>query len=125
MLRRLSVHSAGETELDEAYIWSNLQASEFEAGATPSFRRPKKAFLPYAIAGTLHMDHLAHMTKSPEARDIMKRNALLLSRVLKKPVALIEPRLARMLDRHSEEWGSYVRSLGSPTFIGQWARISA
>jgi hypothetical protein len=121
----MSVHSVAETEPDEAYIWRNLKVSEFEAGATPSLRRPKKTFLPYAIAGTLHMDHLANMTKSPEAREVVKRNALLLSRVLKKPVAVVESRLVCMLDRHSEEWGSYVGSLGSQTFIGQWARISA
>jgi hypothetical protein len=125
MLRRLSVHSAAETEPEESYIWRNLKVSEFEAGAAPSFRRPKKAFLPYAIAGTLHMDHLANMMKSPEARDVVKRNALLLSRVLKKPLALVELRLARMLERHSEEWGRYVGSLGSQTFIRQWAQISA
>lgn len=125
MLRRLSVHSAAETEPEESYVWRNLKVGEFEAGAAPSFRRPKKAFLPYAIAGTLHMDHLANITKSPEAREVVKRNALLVSRVLKEPAAVVEPRLTRMLDRHSEEWGRYVGSLGSRTFIRQWAQTSA
>ena len=124
MLRRLSVHSAGETEPDESYIWRNLKVSEFELGATPSLRRPRKAFLPYAIAGALHMDHLASMTKSPEAQDIVKRNALVLSRVLEKPAALVQPRLSRMLERHSEEWRSYVGSLGSQAFIRRWAQVS-
>ena len=64
MLRRMSVHAAGLTESPERYVWERLTTRAFEDGAEPSFRAKDKisgALREYAIAGALHLDHLAEL----------------------------------------------------------------
>ena len=53
-LRRLSVHAAGLEEVPETYVWENLSARSFEAGAASAFSRITTAHREYAIAGALH-----------------------------------------------------------------------
>lgn len=66
LLRRMSVHAAGLKEAPETYVWENLGAASFERGAAPSFpkRRITRAMREYAIAGALHLDHLAQLRHS-------------------------------------------------------------
>ena len=62
MLRRMSIHAAGLVEPAERYVWEDLTPRAFEDGAEPSFRakgRITGALREYAIAGALHLDHLA------------------------------------------------------------------
>jgi hypothetical protein len=124
MLRRLSVYSAGQTEPANAYVWENLQSERFEAGVTPSFSRFNTVFRKYAIAGTLHLDHLAGLVKSADYPSVLKRNALLLSRALRRPVPLVEAQLNRLLKKHEEEWAGFVGSLGTKSFVAQWAQVA-
>lgn len=125
MLRRLSVNSAGLDEPREAYIWENLRSREFKAGAASSFIGVTDTMREYAIAGTLHLDHLAELgTSSPDATAI-KREALLLSLTLKLPLAEVEMRLSGLLRKHQEEWGSFLDSLGSESFVARWAQYTA
>ena len=67
MLRRMSIHAAGLSEPPERYVWERLTTRAFEDGAEPSFRAKGKitgALREYAIAGALHLDHLAVLAGS-------------------------------------------------------------
>jgi hypothetical protein len=123
MLRRLSVHAAGLEEAKETYVWENLAASTFPAGAAPSFSEKKitKAMREYAIAGTLHLDHLACLPESSSNARTLCRNAFQLSGAL--GIAEIEARakLDRLLRQHSSEWKNFMSSLGQDSFVANWA----
>ena len=52
LLRRMSVHAASLTEPNDTYVWEDLSAPTFEAGASPDFDRAKMTskMREYAIA---------------------------------------------------------------------------
>lgn len=120
ILRRLSVHASGFSEQPEAYVWENLSAPTFEGGAARNFNQIARALREYAIAGTLHFDHLAELRSSTIHAPSLRRSALQLarSRGLAPPDA--ERRLDRLLARHRQEWRSFVQSLGPDSFIAGW-----
>jgi hypothetical protein len=125
MLRRLSVHAAGLTESRETYVWEDLGASTFATGAALSFSKPIKLFRDYAIAGALHMDHLAALRTSPLDQTGLKRHAFQIARSLGKSPIETEVRLRGLLKKHEGEWRSFVNSLGAGSFVIPWARAAA
>lgn len=120
MLRRLSVHAAGLHEPRETYVWENLGAPKFEAGAAKRFDKITRAQREYAIAGTLHLDHLAELRNSPLHKEALKRQAHQLARSQGLTPEEAEAKLDRLLDQHHKEWRGFVRSLGSNSFVSNW-----
>ena len=121
MLRRLSVHAADLTEPADTYVWENLSAPTFDAGAAEGFNKKTRAQKQYAIAGTLHLDHLAYLRQSRAAERSLNLAAFQLARVLGEAEAVIRPKLDRLLSQHQKEWKTYMNSLGSQSFVAQWA----
>lgn len=123
MLRRLSVHAANLSEPRSTYVWEDLGARTFEAGAAPAFDRKRitRAMREYAIAGTLHFDHLAGLPDSPAHARVVSLNALHLSQSCKLELADARTRLARLLKQHQAEWKEFMRSLGPNSFVANWA----
>lgn len=123
MLRRMSIHAAGLTDTETGYVWENLRASTFEASAAPSFAKEKitPALRQYAIAGTLHLDHLAGLKDSPASARRLALSAFQLGRALGEPEADIRAKLNSLIDKHEREWRSFVHSLGSHAFLADWA----
>ena len=122
MLRRMSVHAAGLSECRQLYVWEDLTTTRYEDGAAPSFenRKPKGAMYEYAIAGTLHLDHLAGILHSRANQATLFRQVFLLSRSLGRPEKEIRAKLERLIRKHTDEWQGFVESLGSASFITQW-----
>ena len=122
LLRRMSVHAAGRCEAAEIYVWEELSATRFENGAAQAFtnRKPRGALHEYAIAGVLHLDHLANLRRSPASAAAIKRQAFLLSRSLGLDEQDTQRKLEGMLRRHEEEWRDFVDSLGPRSFVAQW-----
>ena len=123
MLRRMSVHAIGLAERRDAYVWENLSATHFEAGAAPGAKRisPKGASYEYAIAGTLHMDHLANLLRSPDNRNRLDLQVFHLSQALEVRENDIRHQLERLLRKHEEEWKTFLDSLGPKSFVVNWA----
>lgn len=121
MLRRLSVHAAGLTEPADRYVWENLSAAKFEDGAVQGFAKLTPALREYAIAGTMHMDHLAGLTDSPRHQSTIRRNAAQIAKSLDLTNEDAEMKLTSLLRRHRDEWHAFVESLGQDSFIRQWA----
>ena len=122
MLRRVSVHAAGRTESRDTYVCADMTAATLEAAVDPGFTRMNRAYREYAVAGILHMDHLADMANA-DARSQVRRHAALMAPALDLLPEDAEERLAALLNRHAEEWKSYMGSLGAHSFVKQWARI--
>jgi hypothetical protein len=123
LLRRLSVHGAGLVERKEAYVWENLSAPTFEAGAAASFPKNKitNALREYAIAGTLHMDHLADLANSTLNAGMLGLTAFQLSKSLGLAEVDVQAKLHRLLVQHKTEWKNFMDSLGRNSFLGNWA----
>ena len=123
MLRRMSVHAAGLTEPVHTYVWENLAAPTFKAGAAATFPRKKvtNKLRQYAIAGSLHLDHLAGLRESPANRRTLALNAFQLSRSLGLDEADAGAKLDRLLTQHGNEWKSFMNSLGQRSFVLNWA----
>lgn len=123
MLRRMSVHSAGMTEPEGAYIWQALSSETFRGGALAGFAEKKITgkMREYAIAGVLHLDHLAGLLASPANQNNLDLNVHQLSRSMTLPEAEVRTKLARLLAQHRTEWKEFVNSLGSSSFVADWA----
>ena len=124
MLRRMSVHAAGLTECRQSYVWEDLTAARFEDGAAFEFenRKPQGALYEYAIAGTLHLDHLADILHSSANQVGLSRQVFLLSRSLGLSEEETRTKLERLLEKHTEEWNGFIDSLGPRSFVTQWVR---
>jgi hypothetical protein len=124
MLRRMSVHAAGLSEPAERYVWGDLSAAAFEGGAAHSYRAKGKitgASCEYAIAGALHLDHLAALAGSPAHAGGLDLAAFQIAGALRVERAEAWSRLERLLRQHSSEWEAFMRSLGSNSFAAGWA----
>ena len=123
LLRRLSVHAAGLEEAKETYVWENLSAPTFEAGAAATFGAKKitGALREYAIAGTLHLDHLAALRSSPANSGMLDLGAFQLGRALGVTEGIARKKLDRLLLKHETEWKAFVDSLGQNSFLANWA----
>jgi hypothetical protein len=123
LLRRMSVHAAGLHEQAGIYICTDLSASSLTNAIHPNFTRKSPAFEEYAIAGTLHLDHMADMA-SEDARSAVRRHAILTGMALGISAPAAEERLVGMFERHAAEWNNFVNELGASSFIKKWTRAS-
>jgi hypothetical protein len=124
MLRRMSVHAAGLTQPRETYVWEDLTAARYEDGAAASYgkRKPKGAMHEYAIAGALHLDHLASVLQSPANQPGLSRQVFGLSRSLGLAEEEVQTKLYRLIRQHGVEWRNFVDSLGPKSFVAQWIK---
>ena len=124
MLRRMSVHAAGLTECRQSYVWEDLAATRYEDGAAASYqgRKPKGAMYQYAIAGVLHLEHLASVLQFPANLPGFSRQVFWLSRSLEFTEEEIRAKLERLIRQHREEWEGFIDSLGPKSFVTQWVR---
>jgi hypothetical protein len=119
MLRRLSIHAAGLSEPKETYLWEDLNASTFEEGA-PRLKKIEKVQREYAIAGTLHMDHLANLNDSPAYAFGLRTSTNLLARAMKISSPEAQTNLTTLFSQHQKEWNAFMSYLGPDSFIQQW-----
>ena len=121
MLRRMSMHAASIKDKKENYVWENLRAGQFEDGAAKSFLKKKSgAMHEYAIAGTLHLDHLANIRKSKINKSSMDRNVFYLSKSLGLSEEMTRIKLNNLLRKHEQEWSGFISSLGPRSFVRNW-----
>lgn len=125
MLRRMSMFNAGLAEPADAYIWDDLSAPTFEEGVADGFTGITGSMREHAIAGVLHMDHLADLATVPSASRSVRRTARETAEVLHEDPIEIEARLRSLLSRHAEEWRRFLSSLAPESFVRGLSAISA
>ena len=106
------------------YVWENLNASEFWEGVNPEYKNRDEVRRTYAIAGVLHMDHLAALPRDPNLEIIVQRQALQLMPALDLSFDEITTRIKRLLEAHAEEWSAFLASLSNDSFVQQWAEVA-
>ena len=123
MLRRMSMYAVGGVEDRATYIWEDLSTVRYEDGAATGFKKtkPQGAFYEYAIAGTLHLDHLAWLQHSPANQVLLDQQVFQLSCSLGATEQETQRKLERLLTQHEREWKDFVGSLGPRSFVAQWA----
>jgi hypothetical protein len=119
MLRRVSVHAAGLIEKPEVYVATDISAVSLDEAVDKRFTKMSNAFREYAIAGILHMDHLADM-----AEPDVKRHAALIAPPLNLSSEDAENQLIGLLRNHSQEWRNYLDSLGEQSFVNKLVRVN-
>lgn len=115
------MHAAGLTDNKETYVWEDLKAPSFEKGAAKNFTQITRALREYAIAGTLHLDHLAALRSSEPGRHAIDLCAFQLSKSRKLTEGAVKAKLDRLLAQHETEWRSFMKSLGERSFVASWA----
>jgi 7-cyano-7-deazaguanine synthase in queuosine biosynthesis len=123
MLRRMSMFNAGLAEPNDAYVWENLSAPTFEEGAAQGFTGITDALREHAIAGVLHMDHLADLATLPSAARAVRRTARETAEVLHQDPVEIEGRLRALLARHAAEWRRFLLALAPDSFVRRLSAI--
>ena len=124
MLRRMSVHAAGLKEAPDTSVWESLAAKAFEDGAVAGFDKiPRQR--DYAIAGALHLDHLAGLRRSPIHEHALELGAHRLAQSLGRPRTEIRVRMDRLLGQHEREWMAFTESLGTESFVSAWIERAA
>lgn len=121
MLRRLSVHAAGLSEEADTYVCSDMGAANLESAVDPNFKRLNNRYREYAIAGALHLDHMADLAAASE-RPVLKRHAVFLGPALGISAAEAERQLAEVMQKHADEWSAFLGSVGKNSFLRQWVR---
>ncbi len=121
MLRRMSMFTAGIDEPAETYIWENLSANRLEDGVAKGFNGLTSKLRAYAVAGVLHMDHLAEFAESPLHARSLRRAARETAEALDGDPAVVEHQLREMLGRHAAEWRVFRKSLGPDSFVARLA----
>lgn len=124
MLRRLSMHTAGLEEPPANYIWEDLSAPDIESGAVAGFTLLTASLREHAIAGVLHLDHLAALSGSALHERAVARVARETASALALPAAEAEAKLLDLLARHRAEWIAFQRSLGPQSFVAKLAQVS-
>lgn len=121
MLRRMSVHAAGLEESPGTYVCDDLTAGTIDDAVHKDFKRMSAAFREYAIAGTLHLDHLADMSAVGN-RSAVERHAIITAPSLGMTAKEVGDLLGGVLDRHAAEWGMFIKNAGARSFLRQWTR---
>jgi hypothetical protein len=118
----LSVHAAGQSEPKSTYVWEDLSAPTFEAGASTNFAKEKitGAMRNYAIAGALHLDHLAGLRTSATSRMELELSTYQLAQACGEPARDTRVKLERLLSQHETEWKDFMTALGPNSFLNQW-----
>jgi Queuosine biosynthesis protein QueC len=123
MLRRLSVHTAGLSEPPETYVWEDLRVDSFDDGAATGFDKTI-ALRDYAIAGSLHLDHLAGLRRSRIHAPNLESCVDQVAAALGRPRLEVETGLNRLLSHHEDEWRSFIKSLGPNSFVSRWIEVA-
>jgi len=121
LLRRMSMHAAGLAEAPDVYVWENLCASEMREGAARDFALFTPALEQYAIAGVLHLDHLAALPGSAIHARRLRSAARETAWALGEDTGEAEVKLVGLLERHRAEWRDFLGLLGPTSFIAKLA----
>jgi 7-cyano-7-deazaguanine synthase in queuosine biosynthesis len=121
MLRRMSMHTAELQEEPSTYVWENLSASTIRAGAAKNFNLFTEKLEQYAIAGVLHMDHLAALTDSSAHALTKQRISREIAYATNTNPIETSKKLNELLQRHQKEWKDFLKFLGATSFVSKIA----
>lgn len=115
LLRRLSLHTAGLSESNDTYIYSNINAENIEQGVIKGFSL-NNAFKDYARAGILHWDYFAQLGEG-FSNHIVEKQVKLISSSMNLKEYYVREKLKAMIIQHGKEWERFLSSIDKKSFI--------
>lgn len=124
LLRRMSVHAAGLEEPSDAYFWNNLNAPSFELGAVKNTAdlHDLKSHRLSAAGGMAHLRDIAELRKNPNEAMNLKLHAVQVANAINLPIEEVMIKQNLLLEKHGNEWESFLDSLASNSFLIKWAK---
>lgn len=124
MLRRLSMHTAGIEEPRETYSWEDLNVSNLVDGALARHKdRIGPSLRNYAVAGTLHLKQLARLRGQYDYGASVAQQAREMAAAMGEEQQMVVKALDEFLQRHEEQWRSYLATLDAGSFVRKWAGL--
>ncbi|WP_417625291.1 7-cyano-7-deazaguanine synthase [Paremcibacter congregatus] len=123
LLRRMSVHAAGEEESDDVYLWKDLTVSRFELGSARDAQKMHdlKAHLKYALGGMAHLRDMAELASVENSRSL-ELHASHVARAMGTEKEEVMSKQNLLLKNHADEWEAFLSSLGDQSFLVSWAK---
>ena len=120
----MSLYAAELEEPSGTYVWEDLSAPTFEAAVLSGFdpKKVTRAQREYAIAGALHMDHLAELHRTPTNAEEITHAAYRLARPLRLSESEIAMKITDGLERHRTEWKAFLTAAGPASFLHVWTK---
>ena len=119
LLRRMSMHFAGVEEQCGTYVFDDLTVPDFECMlAENESVRTSGSMRQHAYAGVKHLQRLAE--KAGVAQPVLGQHAHEIATATSRAQDEVLSKLKCLLERHSEEWNSFVGAQGQTSFIRKW-----
>ena len=124
LLRRMSIHAAGQTDNCNTYVWDDLSAMDFKQGCAKVIHKniEETADFKYAAGGVFHLVHMAEFLSSKRSQRSLEYEASEIARALDMSKNEVLINLKQLLEKHTDEWDSFLNSLGKDSFIYKWAK---
>ncbi|TAJ74913.1 MAG: hypothetical protein EPO45_16515 [Sphingobium sp.] len=119
LLRRMSLHAAGVTERDDAYLISDLGApSAAKALGNIASEVDREIMIEYGTAGVRHFHDLAQMAVWDDRK--IRVHVSEVATALGATNDETNRNLRLLLKQHAEEWTAFVTSWGDQSFLLRW-----
>ena len=119
LLRRLSLHAADIPEASDAYVVSDLSASDVSKAmsAIPQ-KADREIMVEYGSVGARHLQHLADMAGLPD--DALRPHVWEIAATTGATYEETMKKLKILLVTHAEEWRSFLAAQGQQSFLKSW-----
>jgi 7-cyano-7-deazaguanine synthase in queuosine biosynthesis len=119
LLRRLSLHAVGIDEKADAYVVSDLTASEVgDALSVIAQKADQNIMVEYGSVGARHLQQLADLAGLPD--EAIRVHASQIAAAMEVPYEETLKKLRTMLVTHAEEWRAFLSAQGEKSFLKSW-----
>lgn len=119
LLRRVSMHAAGVNEAQDAYVVSDLAATDVNnALSAISLKADRDIMVEYGSVGARHLQHLAELASLPD--DALRVHASQIGAAIGESTEETLTKLRTMLSTHAVEWRAFLSAQGEQSFLKSW-----
>lgn len=115
LLRRVSLHAAGVNEARDAYVVSDLAATDASGALSViPLKADRDIMVEYGSVGARHLQHLAELASLPD--DALHVHASQIGAAIGESTEETLTKLRTMLGTHAVEWWAFLSAQGEQSF---------
>jgi hypothetical protein len=119
LLRRVSLHAAGVNEARDAYVVSDLAATDASGALSViPLKADRDIMVEYGSVGARHLQHLAELAGLPD--DALHVHASQIGAAIGESTEETLTKLRTMLGTHAVEWRAFLSAQGEQSFLKSW-----
>lgn len=119
LLRRVSLHAAGVNEARDAYVVSDLAATDASGALSViPLKADRDIMVEYGSVGARHLQHLAELAGLPD--DALRVHASQIGAAIGESTEETLTKLRTMLGTHAVEWRAFLSAQGEQSFLKSW-----